>query len=612
MHQPYIIEKGYPRTTYKTLKNVRLNYPRFWTRPLLKVKREFVGLDTETVEGKIRVIADSNGDYLTVNNNSIALDKLIDFIMRRYYQGKWITLFNIKYDFDALLKYFPDENNREIYETGKTVYNGYKIKYFPKKWVGISKNRKNVNWFDISQFYKTLSLEKAVEMYLNPSIEELEQMKKLKANRAVLFEKYSQDEIINYCIKDAEYTKRLADIFQEIYIKTFNMNMSKPFSPASLAQTYVKMNCYIPKIRNFPSDLLETAYRAYYGGRMEITQRGTFKSAYKYDINSAYPSIMRDLLNVENGEWKRVRKINENAEYGFYKALVNVNFEDNFILAPLPFRLKGDTIIYPNGEWIGFYSKDELELLDSYKILYGYEFYPSFVNKPFKKYVDTLYKLKVESTDRIQRDLYKMMLNSIYGKFAQTSGGKTGFLFNSIYACLITSKCRRILYNLKDDYNIISYATDSVITNSPINNIKIGEKLGEWKNEVKDKPAIVIQTGVYKIDNQIGERGLPQLWNNLKKSEKEKTIDLIQNRPYSLGESYKLKDFSNLNIFREIQKKCDINGDYKRDWSDDFKNIKDMLNRRISSKAYTVGMSNIPDIRINRGYMQNAYTLEKE
>ena len=151
-----------------------------------------------------------------------------------------------------------------------------------------------------------------------------------------------------------------------------------------------------------------------------------------------------------------------------------------------------------------------------------------------------------------------------------------------------------------------------MITEKPLTNLKIGNNLGEWKNEIEGKPAIVIQTGVYKIDEQLGERGLPQLWENLKTSEKEKTIELIQNRPYSLGECYKQNDFSNLNIFREVKKQCDINGDYKREWEENFLNVKDMLNRNIDSNTYTVGMSYIPDIRINRHFMQNAYTIEED
>jgi hypothetical protein len=71
-----------------------------------------------------------------------------------------------------------------------------------------------------------------------------------------------------------------------------------------------------------------------------------------------------------------------------------------------------------------------------------------------------------------------------------------------------------------------------------------------------------------------------------------------------------MKDFSKINIFREVEKKCDINGDYKRMWFDDFINVKDMLSRKIGSSTYTVGLSNIPDIRMNREFAENAYTVE--
>ena len=326
MKPPYFIENGYPRTAYKDFSHITLNFPRRWTLPLLKVKREFIGLDTETVDGKIRVIADSRGDYLNVYDNEIAIYKLMNFITDKSYRGKWLALFNINYDFDALIKYLPDDNKTELYERNKTDFEGNIIKYLPKKSLQILRGKNSVWWFDISQFYKT-SLDKAVEKYLHPSKEELEIMRRLKEDRANLFQKYSLDDITAYCIRDAVYTKRLADLFQNKFIETFHINMSKPFSPASLAQTYVKIKCEIPTIREMPSDLLETAYRAYYGGRMEIMKRGAFKSAYKYDINSAYPTIMKDLLNIENGEWRKVWSLHEDAEYGFYKVKVNIGLD---------------------------------------------------------------------------------------------------------------------------------------------------------------------------------------------------------------------------------------------------------------------------------------------
>ena len=116
MKPPYFIENGYPRTAYKDFSHITLNFPRRWTLPLLKVKREFIGLDTETVDGKIRVIADSRGDYLNVYDNEIAIYKLMNFITDKSYRGKWLALFNINYDFDALIKYLPDDNKTELYE----------------------------------------------------------------------------------------------------------------------------------------------------------------------------------------------------------------------------------------------------------------------------------------------------------------------------------------------------------------------------------------------------------------------------------------------------------------------------------------------------------------
>jgi hypothetical protein len=51
--------------------------------------------------------------------------------------------------------------------------------------------------------------------------------------------------------------------------------------------------------------LIALASAAYYGGRFEVTRIGAIGGPiFDYDINSAYPDVMRDLPCLEHGEWR--------------------------------------------------------------------------------------------------------------------------------------------------------------------------------------------------------------------------------------------------------------------------------------------------------------------
>ena len=83
-----------PVTDVKDLS--RLNTGRIQVRRLAKSeKREICALDTETYNGNIFLIADSDGHYL---DKDITAESMIDFLFAKKYQGSWNFFYNLGYD----------------------------------------------------------------------------------------------------------------------------------------------------------------------------------------------------------------------------------------------------------------------------------------------------------------------------------------------------------------------------------------------------------------------------------------------------------------------------------------------------------------------------------
>lgn len=163
----------------------------------------------------------------------------------------------------------------------------------------------------------------------------------------------------------------------------------------------------------------------YYGGRVQCFYKGPINHPFRvYDIRSAYPDAMR--LNHPWGKDYRVSKdIPDDPEkitLGFYHIRA-------ISAGVFPFRTKNGGLSFPDdGQARDYY-------VTGWELKYGLEsgrvqvlnVYSSRVykeSKNFAPYVDYFYKMKSEA-DKVKEPakylLAKLYLNSLYGKFAQTS-----------------------------------------------------------------------------------------------------------------------------------------------------------------------------------------------
>lgn len=179
------------------------------------------------------------------------------------------------------------------------------------------------------------------------------------------------------------------------------------------------MNEYLNNFSDVEPESLETKIRNfikpyYYGGRCEVFKRYGENLNY-YDINSLYPYVMKKYqYPTLDSDYSYSVKFNMN---GFYECEVEA---PKLNIPFLPIKSASNKLIFPLGKFQTIITGRELlyasELGYKVKILNG--FIPSETGYIFDSFVSQHYADKKFSTGA-KREIAKLYLNSLYGKFGQ-------------------------------------------------------------------------------------------------------------------------------------------------------------------------------------------------
>jgi len=617
-----------------------------------------IALDSETLlNGDTFLIADSLGNYVWKPN----LRDCLDFLFLRCHHQRLNFFYNLEFDIRGVIKFLWESEQKKLVTAGKAVIKtgidkhgkpgcSYTLRYCKDRMYIVKNGRKTVAFYDLAQFYRPLSLDRAATMFLGAGKEGIKDYDFTSESVET-----RKEEIIKYCLKDCTLTARLGELAKKKY-ESLGIYEKTYISPAFLTEKYFQKYCYVPKTLPLleqtwhgKSSPMKYAYRSYAGGWIEIQKRGHFENLYKYDINSAYPYVMGKLIDPTLGGWRYSQEWLQGSDYAFVKVLVNIDPEaskgsyqepfrrDKVDLSPISYLLthKGTQLrYYPVGEWTTYLSKNEYLFirdilgargLGTVDIIDGWFFFADpFCPRPLKKRINLLYELKSElkgaqkydSKLAIEYNQVKLLLNSLYGKFIQRTEikklddndkiyidhYKTGNFFNPIWAAIITSECRLMIAKalLNKESSCAAITTDGILTTEPLD-LKIGKELGEWSQEPGGETVIVLP-GAYGIKGQKPESKIRAFkgifrgdtsknwFDYLTLHKSDSFIHVRDKRPVSLMEALlHTEKFTtkDINRFVEFERKYNLK-EYRRLWEEEIKTCQDLLNKNIESTPWLV------------------------
>jgi hypothetical protein len=207
----------------------------------------------------------------------------------------------------------------------------------------------------------------------------------------------------------------------------------------TLASTAMALFRRVYLSRKIPTSkkLNDTLRASYCASRVEVFAKKADFAEY-YDINSSFPySMTFPLPGALKGTLNRIPR----GEHAIYFALARVKVPE-MPLPPLPFK-HGQRIFFPTGEWEGWFSRVDLELLETVggTILEVDHAYIFEAFNDLADYVKNLYAKRKEETRKagdnkaarergetepfpgaeLRSYTIKLLLNSLYGKFAERS-----------------------------------------------------------------------------------------------------------------------------------------------------------------------------------------------
>jgi hypothetical protein len=429
------------------------------------------------------------------------------------------------YDYNMFLSDVPRSVVDRLYHKGTALWNGYRLGWRPGKAFTVARVvrgkrvGKTVQVYDVVSFFQCPFV-KACDSYLG----DWHEREMIVANKALRssFDAKDLPDIARY--NDAELTNLLALVVElRARLNKCGLRPQRWDGPGAVAAALMKREAVQQYKGGVPVAVASAARFAYAGGRFEVLRFGHVESeVYEYDINSAYPSALRDVPDLSAGAW--THHVNDPGRRPF--ALYHVEYHGK--RAELPgalFRRDANgTVCFPM-HLTGWYWSPEVEVARAYcgrgygamTVLEAWTFEPATDRKPFA-FIEPLYNKRralKKAGDGAHVGI-KLALNSLYGKLAQQVGWRVnddGTLrlppFHQLeWAGYTTSWCRaNVLRACIDSLeSVIAFETDAVFTSEPLP-VTLGSGLGDFELTVFPDMTYV-QSGTYFAGDVVKTRGV--------------------------------------------------------------------------------------------------------
>lgn len=460
--------------------------------------------------------------------------------------GKVSTLyisFAFVYDATKILTDLPVKALAQLAQTETVEWAGYRIEFRPRKYLvitDITKRRTSSNgkieyprkiriWDTFAYYQKSFVGALLGSKHLFPDSKILSFIADMKARRSNFVEE-SPEDIRKYCLYECQH---LSILFRDLLIQLdrLGISLSDYSGPGHIATRFyerINLKAYMPRpdaysICGMPRAIAEYSY---YGGRFETTIVGPAGDLHSNDLNSAYPAIAADLPCLAHARFTRVGEYVP-GHYGFYK----VGSLTSGSWAPFPYRTArrevggvGErSIIYAHGgiRWVGHEEvRTAIEHFGSEAIpVYdGWILKPGCDHKPFESLRELYaYRKELKARGDGAEKAIKLIINAVYGKLAQAIGGKIddrapvpyGDIRQYkrppyqayVWAAWITSGTRAkvLAAALAGGDNVISIATDGILSRAPVPGLAISKELGDWDYKHAPK-AWIGMPGIYAYD----------------------------------------------------------------------------------------------------------------
>lgn len=382
----------------------------------------------------------------------------------------------------------------ELRRNGKVRWHGFRITYIPRKIFRVRFGNRVHTSYDTWGFFAS-SFESALTAWGLQPTNKIAEGKAQRGN----FQRWSLKRIREYNAEELTLLQELMEKLRES-VNPLELPIQSWHGPAALSAGWLRKHRARDWISDYPSEMVDPVTCGYFGGRIDAIGYGYINPVSHYDIVSAYPSAIRFLPNLTKLRW--INKRQGTPPRGrLYLARIRWDIPV-CRWGCLPWRSKDGTILWPmQGE--GWYWSHEIEAAVDKFGESNFEFVEYWLAEgqleyPFKSLIEEAfaYRAELKAKGHPSHVAVKLVLNSMYGKFAQTVGKAT--YHSPIWAGLITAQTRAEL-NRHITNDVVLVMTDSIWSSKPLE-VPVGNHLGGWEHQDEDFLWLA-EAGLYSAGN---------------------------------------------------------------------------------------------------------------
>jgi hypothetical protein len=388
----------------------------------------------------------SGGESITIERTDIGklvtinISDILNFMM----QGE-VTLiaWDIDEEMSQVFKKLSKNQCIDLQKTNKCIYKQYKLFYIASKLFSLSLS----NMPETSQFtpHNAYHLEQYFPYDDKPKT--LQQVK------------YKATELL-----DA--------------LKQMGFQSNKLSSAVSIYESCVLNHISLPTLAssNIPKEAAKFAYLCSGKLWIEAFQIGFFQNCWDYDINSAFPSIAKSLVDTTKATWINDKNYHAEATYGFCECYVTIF--PYVTVSPIIYTNSKGELSTPTGTWKTFLCKCEIDFIHKWQIgeveiLSGWWCICKNINKrPLENVGNRLLAFKQSKNETIRLLAKRMSVGGLYGKFGEEHKNSFGKHFNPVFFSYISALCRlevaKFIYEHKLMENLIHVSVDGVLVNKEV------------------------------------------------------------------------------------------------------------------------------------------------
>lgn len=328
------------------------------------------------------------------------------------------------------------------------------------------------------------SLAKAADLVC-PHLPKLERVEGLGDK----FFKRTDTAFVEYAMRDAEVAYHLGKAIDAMH-KEYDLSQS--VSVADMAARIFRHHFIEDAISRTGDEITKAALFSYHGGKNNMLADAApawHRPVTSYDISSAYPYAMTQLPSFTKANcFGSVRVFRPRSisvpDIGVYRvsgSIADCAWPSLFAHDFKALRGKFSDVWVHGYELNEALRSDEVKLSKICGFIYDVDRDPGNETS-FSKFVKTFYALKAAAPTPTHRFLYKVILNSISGKFIQTRevelerGGhhvmerQASGLFHPFIASSITAHTRATIHKMEHHANALHTATDGIFAPGKVRN----------------------------------------------------------------------------------------------------------------------------------------------